>query len=249
MIFEAKNLEFKYEENSPLIKNFSLKIESGEFFMLSGPNGSGKSTILKLLSGFLTPANGEIRVNSDLLQKFSYAHRASMIAVVSQNQVPILDFTVAELIMTGRSGSLNRFVSPSKKDCEICQELIVKLELEKFKNRAVNQLSGGERARVFLAKALAQNPQILLLDEPTAALDLEYTFKVLDLLKALSKKIAIIMVCHDLNLAWKYADKLYILNHGETAFCGNPREILTPENIRQIYHCNSEIISDKGIIF
>lgn len=249
MLLESKNLEFQYSANSPIIKDFSLKIENGEFVMISGPNGSGKSTVLKLLSSFLKPDKGEVKLNSKLIQKYTYAERASQIAVVSQNPTPILNFTVFELIMSGRSGSLNRFAPPSQKDCDICNELMELFELTQFQNRIVNQLSGGEKARVFLAKALAQQPQLLLLDEPTSAFDLEYTFKTMEILKQLSRKIGVVMICHDLNLAWQYADRLILLKGGEIFAQGAPKEILTAETINQVYHCQAQILSSAGIVF
>ena len=248
MILVADNLNFSYS-NSPIVKDFSIKLECGNLIMLSGPNGSGKSTIIKLLCGLLRPNSGGVTLDGRDLNSFSDFERAKNISVVAQTQVPILNFTVNELILTGRTGSLNRFFSPSQKDLAICDEAIELLDLGKFRNRQVNQLSGGERSRVFLAKALAQQPQFLLLDEPTSAMDIEHTFKTLELLKKISNKIGILMVCHDLNLAWQYADKLYLLKDGTTQIAGESKEILTPATLEAIYNCHAEIIMDKGIIF
>ena len=248
MILAADNLNFSYS-NSPIVKDFSIKLECGNLIMLSGPNGSGKSKIIKLLCGLLKPNSGGVTLDGRDLNSFSDFERAKNISVVAQTQVPILNFTVNELILTGRTGSLNRFFSPSQKDLAICDEAIELLDLGNFRNRQVNQLSGGERSRVFLAKALAQQPQFLLLDEPTSAMDIEHTFKTLELLKKISNKIGILMVCHDLNLAWQYADKLYLLKDGTTQIAGKSKEILTPATLEAIYNCHAEIIIDKGIIF
>jgi iron complex transport system ATP-binding protein len=248
MILAGNNLNFSYSDTL-VVSDFSIKLERGKIFMLSGPNGSGKSTIIKLICGLLKPDSGNITINGEDLNSFSDLERAKKIGVVAQTQLPILDFTVEELILTGRTGSLNRFFAPSVKDIAICNEVIELLELEKFRNRQVNQLSGGERSRVFLGKGLAQKTQFLLLDEPTSAMDIEYTFKTLELLKNLSKEIGILMVCHDLNLAWQYADKLYLLKNGRTCVSGEPKEILSSATLESIYNCHAEVVEDKGIIF
>ncbi len=248
MSLEARNLNFSYG-TTPLIRDFSLSLERGEFVMLSGPNGSGKSTILKLLSAFYRSDNGEVLLDGENINKIPLAERAKKIAVVPQQNNVVLDFTVSELVMLGRSLYLSRFLPIDRESSEICQAVMDRLEISQFADRVVNKLSVGEQARVFLAKALVQKSDFLLLDEPTAALDIENAKKIMEILRKLSDKIGILMICHDLNMAWKYADKLYLLKNGETVACGEPKSILNSEVIGQVYNSKAEIIADKGIIF
>ena len=246
-MLEAQNLTFCYQDKV-ILDNFSLSLEKGSFTMLLGANGSGKSTVLRLLGGFLKPEAGCILVDGESLDTLKHFERARKIAVVPQNMPPVLDFTVQEMVTMGRLGNIPRFAPPGKLDQRIVREVMEKMEISSFADRWISQLSGGERQRVILAQALAAEPDYLLLDEPTSALDPEHVFLLMQTLQEISENTGILMVCHDLNLAWNFAKKTIILKDSKIFLAGDTRTVLTKENIRNAFDCDAAIIGNCGII-
>ena len=246
-MLEAQNLTFFYQDKV-ILENFSLSLEKGSFTMLLGANGSGKSTALRLLGGFLAPQEGSVLVDGVPISTLKHFERAQKIAVVPQNMPPVLDFTVREMVTMGRLGNIPRFAPPGKIDQKIVNEVMEKMEISPFADRMLNQLSGGERQRVILAQALAGNPDYLLLDEPTSALDPEHIFLLMNILHEISKNTGVLMVCHDLNLAWNFAKETVILKDSKIFLSGDTRKVLTSENIRKAFNCNAVIKEDVGII-
>lgn len=243
----AENISFAYAQKT-VLKDFSVSLGRDDFIMLLGSNGSGKSTVIKLLSAFLKPACGTVELDGKRIDKLPSFERARKIAAVSQNMPPILNFTVEEMVLMGRFCRIGRINKPSDDDLQTVHESMRKMEVFQFANRYVRELSGGERQRVMLASALAQQPDYLLLDEPTAALDPAHSLELMQILRSLKGRIGIMMVCHDLNLAWNYADNVIILQNGSTVFAGKTHEILTAENIRKAFGCSAVIHTAEGII-
>lgn len=246
-MLEAENISFSYNRKT-FLENISVSLEPNDFIMLLGSNGSGKSTLLKLLAGYYSPMAGNVRLNEKKLSNFSSFERASKIAVVSQNIPPILDFSVRELISLGKLSHSPYALKSDPAERAAVDETMALLELEPFASRSVNTLSGGERQRVILAQALVRQPEYLLLDEPTSALDPEHVMSFMQILQKINNKIGILMVCHDLNLAWNYAKKTIILQNGRISVRGKTKEVLTIENIKENFKCEAFIEPDHGII-
>ncbi|MBR2723173.1 MAG: ABC transporter ATP-binding protein [Lentisphaeria bacterium] len=247
MMLKAENITFAYNERA-VLEDFSLTLKPDDFTMLLGANGSGKSTVLKILGGYLAPQTGQLLCDGQPLANLRSFERARKIAVVSQIPPPILDFTVREMVSMGRLAHSSRLAPLNQNDIAAVENAMQKLEIKQFSSRPVSRLSGGERQRVLLAQALAQEPQYLLLDEPTSALDPAHAIALMRLLAEINSKVGILMVCHDLNLAWNYAKNIVILNQGRIALQGATRQILTAQNIAANFNCGAFIHPEQGII-
>jgi len=235
---EIKNLNFSYK-HSPVLKNLSFSIPEGGFFIIIGPNGSGKTTLMKTISGILKPQDGKLKILDLPFGDYSRKSLAKTIALVPQLVSVDFPFTVAELVLMGRSPHLSILGLEQDKDLKIANRAMVFTEVEHLADRKLDQLSGGECQRVFIARAICQEPKIILLDEPTASLDLAHQMKVMDLMEKLKNELGmtIIMVSHDVNLAAMYSDRLLLLKNGEIAGLGKPDEILTLEILKKTYDC------------
>ncbi|MBT8350782.1 MAG: ABC transporter ATP-binding protein [Deltaproteobacteria bacterium] len=235
---EIKNLSFSYK-TSPILKNISFTIPEGRFFIIIGPNGSGKTTLMKTISGILKPQDGKLKILNLSFEDYSRKSLAKTIALVPQLVSVDFPFTVAELVLMGRSPHLSILGLEQEKDLKIANRAMTFTEVEHLADRKLDQLSGGECQRVFIARAICQEPKIILLDEPTASLDLAHQMKVMDLMEKLKKELGmtIIMVSHDVNLAAMYSDRLLLLKNGEIAGLGKPNEILTLDILKKTYDC------------
>lgn len=242
-LIECGKIDFGYGK-SLLIKNLNFKISQGEFLGIVGPNGSGKSTILKLLSGILEPVSGEIVFRDSFLQQIQAKQLARQMAVVPQSTELPYDFSVYEIVAMGRYPHQGRWSNESSADKKIIQAVMKQTGVWQFKDQNVNALSGGERQRVIIARALAQEPEIILLDEPTSNLDINYQIEIFDLLQELNKQgMTIAAVLHDLNLASQYCNRLMLLSNGQIYASGTPDEVINVKNIRNVY--NTEVIISK----
>ncbi|MFW6382142.1 MAG: ABC transporter ATP-binding protein [Bacillota bacterium] len=246
-MLEINNLSFSYNKQK-IIKDLSLYIEKNEFIGIIGPNGSGKSTLLKNLSKIIKPDQGSIYLDYKDLNSLDAQDLAKKMSVVSQNTNVDFDFKVYDLVMMGRNPYQNRWGKISKEDKDVVEEALVLTDTVQFKKRFINNLSGGEKQRVIIARALAQEPEVLLLDEPTSSLDINYQGEIFDLLSYLNNKknITIIIVSHDLNLASQYCNKLILLKNGQIYTIGNAEEVLTKNNIKEVY--NAEVIIKENMI-
>ncbi|MCK5473668.1 MAG: ABC transporter ATP-binding protein, partial [Planctomycetes bacterium] len=197
-IIEVKNLNFGYAKANPILKDVSFEVAAGKFIAVAGPNGAGKTTLLNLLCGLLRKKTGTIKIDSENIESYSVKKLAQKIAVVRQEFVPVFDFSVIEMVSTARTPYLGAFGFENKEDKKIIADALKATDTTKFAARALVELSGGERQRVFIARALAQNTDILLLDEPTSFLDLKHQVGIYDLLKKmqLEKGKTIIAVTH-----------------------------------------------------
>lgn len=219
------------------IKDLSLSVTQGEVFGLLGPNGSGKTTLMRLLSGVLSPSRGQVRFAGQELTAYRREELAQRIAVVSQDTHMELPFSVLEVVLMGRFPHHRRFGFESSMDIACAYQAMELTGVKAFASRGIHELSGGERQRVMLARALAQAPQLLLLDEPTAFLDIKHQVEVYDLVKTLSRQegLTVVSILHDLNLASLYCDRLALLKLGQMYCVGTPEEVLTYVNVKAVY--------------
>jgi iron complex transport system ATP-binding protein len=219
------------------VSEVSLTVNAGEVFGLLGPNGSGKSTLVRLLSGVAEPRTGRVVFAGQALPAYEREALARRIAVVPQEPRLELPFSVLEVVLMGRSPYLKRFGFEQAHDLAVAQRAMEHTGVSVLARREIHQLSGGERQRVILARALAQEPQLLLLDEPTAFLDIKHQVEVYDLLKRLSRQqgLTVVAILHDLNLAALYCDRLALLKTGKVFSCGTPEQVLTYTNIKAVY--------------
>ncbi len=245
MMIEIKNLDFAYKTDLTL-KDISAEIKKGEFVGIVGPNGSGKSTLIKTLCGILPVISGHIFINNRDINLFDRNELSRTVAYVPQMEQyhPVKVF---DAVLMGRKPHIGW--TPGKKDYTVVLRALKMLELEDIALSYLNELSGGQRQRVFIARALAQEAEILLMDEPTANLDLRHALDVLQLLKELSENgITIIIAIHDLNSAVRYCNQMMMLHQG-SVFSYGGREIMTAWNIKELYKINVKVLQQNNHIF
>lgn len=229
--------------NELILKDVSFDVKKGELFGIIGPNGSGKTTLLKMISHILPARSGEIAIKGKPLSTYSAKELARCVAVLPQNIAQTFSYSAKETVSLGRyahqSGLWQTF---SDEDERVVQAVMEQTGIKQYENEPIDKLSGGERQRVFLAQALAQNPEILLLDEPTNHLDLAYQKELLDVLKTWTRKnhLTVVSIFHDLNLAGLYCDRLLLLNDGKLTVCGTPDDVLKKSRIEEVYHATIE---------
>jgi iron complex transport system ATP-binding protein len=245
-LLELRNVSFAYA-GSVVVKSVSLSFQRGDFVGLLGPNGSGKSTLLKLLCGLLTPASGDVLLAGVSLGMLRARDIARRVAFMPQEQRADFPFTVSERVLMGRHPHLGLLEFESAKDVEVAREAMRLTDTLQFARRTFAEISGGERQRAALAAALAQEPEILLLDEPTTALDIKFQVQILSLLKRLNqeKQLTVVMAIHDLNLAAVSCQRLVLLKNGEKKWEGSPSEVLTEDRLREIYEIGIREIRDE----
>lgn len=220
--------------NTNVLENVFISSGCGECIGIIGPNGSGKSTLLKALSKIIRPASGSVVLSGRDLASIPLNELARSMAVVSQDAHSDFEFSCLEIVLMGRNPHMNRFAVEGRRDYEIAEASMRLTSTWHLKDRMFNELSGGERQRVVIARALAQEPSVLLLDEPVSHLDINHQIEILELVDTLKKTkgLLIIMVIHDLNLAARYCDRLILLNDRTIHAAGTPAEVLTREHIR-----------------
>ena len=219
-----------------ILHDVSLNVQSGEVLALIGPNGAGKSTLIRAVSGVI-PYSGHIRTNGDDVSALSTPQRARYIATVPQAVALPPAYTVWETVLFGRTPYLGFLGQPSQADEDIARQSLARVSALPFADRRVGELSGGEQQRVLLARALCQSTPILLLDEPTAHLDLQYQVNILELISGLAHKdhLAVLIALHDLNLAAHCADRIALMVGGNIKAMGTPKEVLQPDLIEEAY--------------
>lgn len=243
-LLEARHLEFAYA-GRPVIRDASFAVTAGEFVGLIGPNGSGKSTLLRLLLGLLTPKSGEVRLDGVPAGRIGREAFARAAAFVPQDTRVDFPFPVREIVAMGRTPHLGRFRPETDHDREIIAEAMRLTGTEGFAARPVTELSGGERQRVHIARAVAQEAKTMLLDEPTASLDLSHQLDALELLKSLAARgTAVVAAIHDLSLAARFCDRLVLLSAGRVVADGPPETVLTPERVGAVFGLRVSIRRD-----
>ncbi len=242
------NVSFCYNAK-PVLTNISLEIYKGEILGLLGPNGSGKSTLLKLIDGILLPKKGTIFIKGQPITKYKRREIAKHIAMVGQEDHFRFPFTVAEVVLMGRFPYMKRLHFESNLDLKIAYNSMIMTHTLHLANRSIYEISGGERQRVFLARAIAQQPSIILLDEITSFLDIKFKKQIFELLLALKNKgIALVIASHDIELMARYCDRIVLLKNGSLFVQGNPYEVITEENISIVYECQVSIDKEPNNI-
>ncbi len=238
MRINVENLRYSYGGKNA-IEDICIHVNGGEFVGLIGPNGSGKSTVLKNIYRALKPDGGSIMLDGEDLLKMPYKKFAQKMAVVGQeNDVPF-DFRVDEIVAMGRSPRKRLFDIDTAEDRHMVHHALEHLGMEDMAKRSYLNLSGGEKQRVLLARAVAQESDLFVLDEPTNHLDISYQLEIFDFIKRLN--ITVLAAIHDLNMAALYCDRLYVLKDGRVVLSGTPEEVLTPENIFNVYGVHSNV--------
>ena len=243
-LLTAHDLSFAYDDRR-VLNGATLTIEAGEFVGLIGANGSGKTTLLRLLLGFLTGA-GKVALCGVPLKSLGRRNIAQRATIVQQDTHVDFAFTAREIVAMGRTPYLGRFTPESATDRVVIARAMRQTETEAFAERPVTKLSGGERQRVHLARALAQEPQVILLDEPTANLDLTHQFEALQLVKNFTRTgRGAIAAIHDLSLAARFCDRLLLLSEGQIVSAGSPEEVITESNLLRHFALRARVRRDE----
>ncbi|MEX1308027.1 MAG: ABC transporter ATP-binding protein [Eubacteriales bacterium] len=250
-LIEIKNVSYSYDKRNKAVDDVSLCVEKGEFFGIIGPNGSGKTTLLKCISGYLAPHQGQVLIGGRDVKDFSAKEIAKTMALVQQHASLEYDFSVQDIVLTGRNPHLKRMQTESEADYRIARESMERAEILHLKDRLVTELSGGEWQRMILARALAQQASIMLLDEPVSGLDIRHQVAFLKSAKFLSQTEGFSVVCilHDLNLAQQYCDRIALLNEGKLHSLGSPKSVLTQNDLQAVYGIGVNLIKTKGETF
>lgn len=247
MKIETRAVECAINGNR-ILKGLDMEAGERELVGVIGPNGSGKSTLLKCIYRILRPTGGAVYLDGKLLEQYSYRESARRIAVVAQHNYYNFDFSVREVVLMGRAPHKRALERDTAEDFRIVEEALGTVGMLGFADRSFTTLSGGEQQRVILARALAQQTPCLILDEPTNHLDIKYQLQLMELVRGLGRTV--ITAVHDLNIAAMYCDRLYAVKGGRLVGSGSPRELLTPEFIRQVYEVDARVINDaEGRIY
>jgi iron complex transport system ATP-binding protein len=223
----------------PVLRDLSLEVPAGAFFIIIGPNSSGKTTLLRAIAGAVKPQQGRVEIWGDPVGQFSKKALARLVAVVPQRVATDIPFTVQEVVLMGRSPHLEWLSLEQPKDLELAAAAMSLTNVGHLARRPLSQLSGGELQRVIIARAICQQPRLILLDEPTAALDPAHQVSIMDLMVQLQQErgLTVVMVSHDLNLAAMYGQQLLLMTEGQSVHSGPPEEVLTYEKLEQAYGC------------
>ncbi|MFH1564143.1 MAG: ABC transporter ATP-binding protein [Nitrospirota bacterium] len=241
-MLKVQNIKAAYQDRV-VIENVSFEVKEGEFLGIIGPNGAGKTTLIKVMTGVKRSASGEVLLDEKPISSLSRRQIAQIMAVVPQGIfIPPL-FTVEDVVLMGRYAHQRNRFGITKEDMSVCEEAMKKTDTITFRHRQINELSGGERQEVIIARALAQEPKIFMLDEPTANLDIKHQMRVLGLVKTLVRehKITTVMVIHDLNLAARFCDRLILLHNQRILADGISQQVLTPKNLLEAYEVEVKV--------
>ncbi len=239
---QAENIRFRYNRKGPyILDNFNLSVECGEIVGIIGPNGSGKTTALKVLSRIIRPEQGEVKIIGRNISKMRQKEIAKIIGVVPQGTTIAFPFTVREIVLMGRSPHLGFWQMEREHDLKIADNAMALTDSLEIADRRIDELSGGEQQRVIIARALSQEPKVMLLDEPTAYLDINHQVEIFDLIKRLNseRELTVVIVSHDLNMASEYCDRLVLMRNGQVYVEGPPKQVITETNIRDVYEVNT----------
>jgi iron complex transport system ATP-binding protein len=246
MLFELNHIRFQYADRN-VIDDISLALEAGKFYGIIGPNGSGKTTLLDLLTRHRMPAEGEVFYKGTALASLSKKALSREIALVPQNFYINFPFTVKEIVMMGRYPHIPRFAAPAMDDLHVLEKVMQLTEINLFANRYITELSGGERQRVVFARALAQDTPVLILDEATSNLDINFSISLLNVAgqKVKQNGHTVVAVMQDINLAASYCDDLIFMNGGKIAAHGPTRTVLTPEILQSVFNVEARVYPES----
>jgi len=246
MPFELNHISFNYADRK-VIDDISIALVPGKFYGIIGPNGSGKTTMVDLLSRHRLPAQGRISYDGRALSSFSKKELSREIALVPQNFYINFPFTVKEIVMMGRYPHIPRFAAPSSDDLNILQNVMQLTEINQFANRYITELSGGERQRVVFARALAQDTPVLILDEATSNLDINFSISLFNIAEQRVRQNGdtVVAVMQDINLAAGYCDHLVFMSGGRIAAHGATQTVLNPETLRTVFNIEAKVYHES----
>jgi iron complex transport system ATP-binding protein len=241
-ILATENISLIFQDKL-ILDNVSIDVSPGEFFVIIGPNGAGKTSLLKVLSGLQKAQQGSVIIKGKNLSDYTRRNLSKILAIVPQQIEVAFPFTVAETVIMGRTPHLGILGMEDKNDFHIAEEAMAFTEVSHLADRKLFQLSGGELQRVIIARAICQQPEIILLDEPTTALDPAHQLKIMDLMEKFRREhgTTIIMVSHDLNLASMYGDRLLLLKEGSEVKTGSPKNVLIKTLLEESYGCQMQV--------
>ncbi len=247
-VVEACDIAFAYRPDEPVLRSVSLSARPGRFCCLLGPNGSGKTTFLRCLLGQLKPSGGQIRLDGKALQSYSPKSLARMLAYVPQVPVSAFAFSVRELVLMGRFAHAGTLGLAGEQDVAVAHQAMLMTETVEFADRTLDELSGGEAQCVMIARALAQQPSVMLLDEPTSHLDIRNQLKIYRMMQTLAHDwhMAIVCVSHDVNLAGRFADELVLMREGNVVASGQPSEVICEDVLQRTYDVDIELVRSEG---
>jgi iron complex transport system ATP-binding protein len=245
-ILRAENISVGYKHKQ-VLKDLNLDIEKGKIYSIIGPNGSGKTTLLRTLSRNIKQSKGKIFLDGENISHIKNKQVARKMAVLSQIHGSNTDVTVRNLVIYGRYAYKEWWKGDNEQDKDIVDWALETTSMKELENNKMCNLSGGEKQRAWIAMAIAQKPEILLLDEPTTFLDINHQLEVLELVNNLNKQnnITILMVLHDINLAAKYSDELIVIKDKDVYLKGEPWEIISEKNLKDVFNINGDITKDK----
>ena len=245
---KVKNVNFNYA-SVPILKDVCIELDRSEMLGVVGPNGAGKSTLLRCIDRILSPQEGCILLDGRDIMDMHLMDLAKKMAYIPQSAIQVFPATVFDTVLLGRRPHVGW--RSSEEDLEKVLDTLQMMHIEDLAMRDINEVSGGQQQKIFIACALAQEPDVLLLDEPTSNLDIRHQLEVLDIIKniVVEKGISAIMAIHDLNLAARYTDRVIMMNGGHIYAAGVPSAVLTPENINHAYGVEVEVINHKGRLY
>lgn len=244
-----EDVSYSYAEK-PVINHLNATIEDGDFYAVMGANGCGKTTLLKLVAGLLKPTQGKVIVDGKEVGKYTARELAQKMALVRQQAQTDFEFSAFETVLMGRNPYQHHLQNESEADKKIVEECMRRTNTWHLREKKPYQMSGGELQRVMMARALAQQTPIVLLDEPISNLDIAHQFEIMDLLRTINReqRKTLLLVIHDLNMAWQYCDQLLLLNEGGICYQGSLKQGLTPERVEHVFGVNSSIAGDHLIL-
>jgi len=243
-ILEARDVAFAYRQHQPVLHGVSARFATGRLSCILGPNGSGKTTLLRCLLGRFRPDAGAVLLDGRPVARYSRRQLARLMAYVPQFPTSAFAFSVREIVLTGRYAHTGALGLAGKRDRAVARQAMVMTETLGFADRTLEQLSGGEAQRVMIARALAQQPQVLLLDEPTSHLDIKNQLVIYGMMVRLGHHwpMSVVCVSHDINLAARFADELVLMRGGEVLAAGPPAEVIRADVLRRTYDAEVELI-------
>ncbi|MDY0091418.1 MAG: ABC transporter ATP-binding protein [Candidatus Vecturithrix sp.] len=248
-MFRVRDLWFRYGTHD-VIKGMTLSLEPGKFFSIVGPNGAGKTTLLRLLTGHLKRRKGMIEFLNKAIERYSIEELACYFAVISQGLSIRFPFTCLEIVVMGRNPHVNRFKQLHARDLAIIEDAMQRTDTLRFADSLITEISGGEFQRVMFARALAQQPKVLFLDEAFSGMDLSHRLRSLKLVRQLVEQegLTTVMILHDLNLAYLFSDEVIVLKEGELCGIGSPQTLMTPKFIHSVFKIKMQRIDGLGLI-
>lgn len=246
MTLNTDALSFSYKDK-PVIEGITFRVEPGEVLGILGPNGCGKTTLLKNLNRNLRPSSGSVMIDDIDLESINKKAIARIVASIPQTNEIRFSFTVREIVGMGRMPFLSDFSGETSEDERIIDDALAKVNITDMADRYISTMSGGERQRVIIARALAQTPKVLLMDEPTLHLDINAQFDILELVRDLShsENMAVVIVSHDLPMVARYCDNIIMIHNHKIHAAGRTEEVLTPENMRIVFGVDAELSVDS----